>query len=322
MNMAVQEVVKAFKKRLLALGFTKKTDRLFWYDNNGLFYVVSFKMKGREVVKIGLEISHAALFDDGVPKQGSSAMGGWIGRGGLCNGGSLHRDEDSLLKCLGDALDADFLERAVREFFSSFVTAADWQAALGTTVENQVNWRWYTDDWRNDADIFDIPIRADAGGAPPPWRLNEAGGMKTSEEFRRSLTALLAINARHFGWHMRDELQLVRRRGAVYECVCLVPDDVSVFCGVRAFIGSDAFARPMTSPVANFSDDFLPGAVWIRTSELLGNARLLKDLLEKAAIFCSQFNTAQDWLAYIEGRAEMQSLAFGWFQRFKDVREG
>ncbi len=53
---------------------------------------------------------------------------------------------------------------------------------------------------------------------------------------------------------------------------------------------------------------------------LAANARrLLEDLLEKAAAFCSKFQTASDWLAYIEEQPEVQSLAFGWFQRFKDV---
>ena len=34
----MQDHIKTFRKRLRGMGFQKKSDRVFWYDNNGLFY--------------------------------------------------------------------------------------------------------------------------------------------------------------------------------------------------------------------------------------------------------------------------------------------
>ena len=47
----MQTQIKLFKKRLREMGFKRKSDRVFYYDNNGLFYVVSFKMRARILTK-------------------------------------------------------------------------------------------------------------------------------------------------------------------------------------------------------------------------------------------------------------------------------
>ena len=45
----MKEQIKIYKKRLRELGFRRKTDRVYWYDHNGLFYVVTFKMEGKDI---------------------------------------------------------------------------------------------------------------------------------------------------------------------------------------------------------------------------------------------------------------------------------
>ena len=58
--------MKEFKKTLKAMGFKRVTPSVFYFDNNGIFYVVSFKSDGSGEPKVGLEISHAGMFDLGV----------------------------------------------------------------------------------------------------------------------------------------------------------------------------------------------------------------------------------------------------------------
>ena len=281
----MQDNIKEFKKRLRAMGFKRKSARVYWYDNNGLFYVVSFKMAGREVDQIGLEVSHAGMFEDGVPQQRCSYVGGWLSEEGISFGTSALMEKEKP--------DADFLERAVREFFSYIKTAADWQAAILGLHEKK--WPQFTE----------TPVRSDAGGAPVPWFVNnEAGEVQTYRNFEQKARALVAAHAQQVGFQTyKDEngcITYARQRGELYECFFVCADELWTFFRAVSYICTAKFGGYFPHHGIH---KFVPAAGCIRTADVLRDARLLDALFEDAAAFCAQFKTAQDWAAYRKSHA-------------------
>ena len=301
----MQDHIKTFKKRLRDMGFQKKTDRVFWYDNKGLFYVVSFKMAGKATAKIGFEVSHAGLFEDGVPRPRHCPIGGWLGRWGLCDGFSIHEDNDGSLQWLEGVLDADFLERVAKDFFTYFKSAADWQSAAQ-------KWRgdggWWTDDWpaRIDGEHFlDKSIPDTVGGPAVPWFVNQTPEeMRSADEFTRHIHSLLVANAQRLGFYLRDKLLLVRRRGKLYDCLSPALDQFGCFCSIKPFLWSeklsDRFLVNEDCPYTNLNVELLPDAIWLRTTSLMDNAQYLEELVDQANAFFLTFKTTEDWLVYLE----------------------
>ena len=309
----MQTQIKLFKKRLLAIGFHKKTDRVFYYDNNGLFYVVSFKVKNKEIVKIGLEVSHKGLFDDGIPKPNASPIGGWLGRWGLCDGFSVHGENDGSLRHLAKVLNADFLERVTRDFFSYFKTAADWKIAAQKWQDNACGW---SKDWPAKIDgkhFLENPIPNTVGDGAVTWFVNQTANEIETPDFVQRVHSLLAHHAQRLGFYLRDKLFLVRRRGKLYDCISLAFDDLGYFCSVRPFIWSNRFNAYCLvfeeCPYTNYNVELLSDAVWIRTSSLIDNVPYLEELIGKADIFLQQFHTEKDWLDFLG--QDLQSHPYG-----------
>ena len=309
----MQEHIKTFKKRLRGMGFQKKSDRVFWYDNNGLFYVVSFKMAGKVTAKIGFEVSHAGMFADGVPEPRHCPVGGWLGRWGLCDGFSVHGDNDGSLQWLEAVLDADFLERAACDFFSYFKSAADWQKA---TTKWQDGNGWWTDDWPaviDGAHFLDKPIPDNVGGQAVDWFVNQTPDeMRSADEFARHMQSLLAANAQRLGFTLRDKQLLVRRRGKLYDCIALALDEFGCFCSIKPFIWSDTLSERFLvfdeCPYNNYNVELLPGAVWIRSTKLMDNAGYLAELIAKATAFFPAFKTTEDWVEYLDQHVQSESI--------------
>ena len=313
----MQEHINTFKKRLRGMGFQKKSDRVFWYDNNGLFYVVSFKMAGKVTAKIGFEVSHAGLFDDGTPKPRHCPVGGWLGPWGLCDGFSVHGEKEGTLQWLEAVLDADFLERAAKDFFSYFKSAADWRIA---SQKWQDKGCWWTDDWPaviDGAHFLDKPIADNVGGQAVDWFVNQTPDeMRSADEFARHMQRLLAANAQRLGFYLRDKQLLVRRRSKLYDCFFLELDDFGCFCSVKPFLWSDRFYAHVLlneeCPYVNYNVELLADSVWIRTTDLIDNAQYLEELTDKADAFFLQFNTAEDWIDYLE-KHEKRETVKQWF---------
>lgn len=316
----MEEQVKAFKKRLRDMGFNRKTDRVFWYDNNGLFYVVSFKMSGKTTQKIGLEVSHAGMFDDGAPRPRSCPIGGWLGPWCLCNGFSVHGEKDGSLHWLEAVLNVDFLERVAKDFFSYFKSAADWRIA---SQKWQDEGGWWTDDWPariNDVHFLEKPISDNVGGSAVSWFVNQTPGeMQSADVFTGHIHRLLVVNAQRLGFYLRDKLLLVRRRGTLYDCFSLELDDFGCFLSVNPFIWTDRFNEHILlneeCPYVNYNAELLFDAVWIRTPNLIDNAQYLEELIYKANAFFLQFSTAEDWLDYLEKheKREKRETIKRWF---------
>lgn len=204
--------MEKFKKKLKEMGFNRKSPRVFWYDNNGLFYVVSFKVEktenGEEFTRVGFEVSHAGMFEGGVPAQRRSPVGGWACSDGVCNNARYHN---------GEAPDGVFLERMVKEYFSYFKDAIDWKTAIVTLGR---------DDWAKEN-----AIDAGVGGMIPSWFINgEKHELKTDTEFMKSVNALFERNFIKYGFRFLEEHDVyVRKRGALYDCLDLRYDDASTF---------------------------------------------------------------------------------------------
>ena len=143
--------MKEFKKTLKMMGFKRVTPRVFYFDNNGIFYVVSFRADGDSEPKVGLEISHAGMFDSGVPRARCSPVGGWVGSLGVGLSSYFDGKPSHVL-----------LEKAVRGFFSYFKSASDWQVALQSLKDNRC-WPEYEA----------IPMREDAGSMDVSWFVNQ-----------------------------------------------------------------------------------------------------------------------------------------------------
>ena len=182
----MQTQIKLFKKRLLAMGFHKKTDRVFYYDNNGLFYVVSFKMQGKDIDQIGFEVSHKDMFEDGVPSQRCSPVGGWLGWVGINFGIAGY------VKDLPVTDAAAILERITQAFFTYFKTASDWQAAIDY-LQNFSYPRFAPDT---------IPvINKNAGSLSVAWFCNDiANEMQNCEKFGEKITQLFENYAKKSGF--------------------------------------------------------------------------------------------------------------------------
>ena len=143
--------MKEFKKTLNAMGFKRVAPSVFYFDNNGIFYVVSFKSCGGGAPMVGMEISHAGMFDSGMPDARCSPVGGWVGIRGIGSGSG----SENKLNCV-------FLEEAARGFFSYFKSASDWQIAFQALEANDCLLGYQA-----------IPMKADAGGMDVPWFVNQ-----------------------------------------------------------------------------------------------------------------------------------------------------
>ena len=277
----MQENIKEFKKRLRAIGFKRKSDRVYWYDNNGLFYVVSFKMEGKAVDQIGFEVSHAGMFEDGTPQQRCSPVGGWLGWDGVCGGSpAVVRKENP---------GADILERTAREFFSYFKAAPDWQAAI--CVLQKRGWPRFTE----------TPICPDAGGAPVPWFVNDVAGELQAGR-GDAVNALFAAHAQRAGFSRMDETGggFVRQRGEVYECFFIGHDELSTFFSIYPYIWCERFGGGDWPAFSNLNDDRLPAAGWVRSSDVLRGECNIAALLDEVMAFCRRFTTAADWVQYLD----------------------
>ena len=280
----MQDHIKTFKKRLRDMGFQKKTDRVFWYDNKGLFYVVSFKMEGKDIDQMGFEVSHADMFEDGVPQQRCSPVGGWLGWEGMSTGIAAYVKELPVPQA------AAILERATRAFFSYFKTAADWQTAARRLQE------------RGFPQFTPIPAREDAGGLSVPWFVNNiAHEMKNPLDFGQELLALFEDIARRAGFSTILDSLFVRQRGELYDCFSVRADHLNTFFRVNPFIWCDKFegGEDGVPAFCNLNNDLLPAVEWMRTADVLRTPNMAEALLEEIIAYCARFDTAMDWLDYL-----------------------
>ena len=290
----MKEQIKIYKKRLIALGFRRKSDRVFWYDNNGLFYVVTFKMEGGEIDQIGFEVSHAGMFEDGVPQQRCSPVGGWLGWEGMSTGIAAYVKELPVPQA------AAILERATRAFFSYFKTAADWETAARRLQE------------RTYLQFTPIAAREDAGGLSVPWFVNDiAREMQNPTDFGEALHALFEKLARQAGFSTVYDSIFVRQRGQVYDCFYVNADHLNTFFRVTPFIWCDQFegGEDGLPAFSNLNNDLLPAVEWMRTADVLRDPSLAEALLQEIIAFCTRFETAMDWLDYLADGEHANFLA-------------
>ena len=280
----MQEHIKTFKKRLREMGFQKKSDRVYWYGNNGLFYVVTFKMEGGEIDQIGFEVSHAGMFEDGVPQQRCSPVGGWLGWEGMSTGIAAYVKELPVPQA------AAILERATRAFFSYFKTAADWQTAASCLQE------------RGYPPFTPIAAREDAGGLSVPWFVNDiAQEMQNPTDFGEELHALFENLARQADFSTIHDSIFVRQRGQMYDCFYVHADHLKTFFRVNPFIWCDQFegGEDGLPAFSNLNNDLLPTVEWMRTADVLRAPDMAEALLQEIIAFCTRFETAMDWLDYL-----------------------
>lgn len=280
----MKEQIKRYKTRLRELGFKRKTDRVYWYDNNGLFYVVTFKMEGGEIDQIGFEVSHAGMFEDGVPQQRCSPVGGWLGWEGISIGIAAYVKELPVPQA------AAILERAARAFFSYFKTAADWQTAACHLQE------------RTYLQFTPIAAHEDAGGLSVPWFINDiAQEMQNPTDFGEALHALFEKLARQAGFSTMHDDIFVRQRGEVYDCFYVHADHLNTFFRVNPFIWCDQFegGEDGVPAFSNLNNDLLPSVEWMRTADVLRDPSLAEALLQEIIAFCTRFDTAMAWLDYL-----------------------
>ena len=277
--------MKEFKKKLVEMGFKRKSPRVFWYDNNGLFYVVSFKTakteKGEEFPQVGFEVSHAGMFEDGIPAQRCSLVGGWACSHGVCNDAGYHD---------GKAPDGVFLERMAREYFTYFKTAADWKTAI-TTLRKE--------EWAHGNPIDDA-----AGGMSPFWFTNDMQReLRNYEEFAKDVDMLFDCNFEKWGFRRLERGVYARKRGEVYDCLALYCDDVFTFFYGRAYIWCEQFGADGWPSSYSFTNDYVPGL--IRTADFLRDASIFDALLEKATAFTEQFATLRDYVDYLKDNGNL-----------------
>ena len=272
--------MKEFTKQLKEMGFKRKSQRVFWYDNNGLFYVVSFKIeKDKELPKVGFEVSHAGMFGDGAPAQRCSPVGGWVCPYGVHN--QAHYDG-------GKRPEWAFLERMVKEYFSYFKTAADWSTAIRTLKERA---------WPK---IEEVPIDDGAGGMPPAWFINDIPNeLKTASDFRKEIHSLFERNFEKYGFSFLDEHKIyVRERGELFDCIYFWHDEVSTFFRVKAWIWSKRLEGGEIPAFSELVDYYVPGL--IRTADFLRDENAFDALLEKAIAFTGQFTTVREYVDYLK----------------------
>ena len=283
----MQNQIKIYKKRLREMGFKRKTDRVFYYDNNGLFYVVSFKMQGKDIDQIGFEVSHKDMFEDGVPSQRCSPVGGWLGWCGMSTGIAGYVQDLPVT----DA--AAILERLTQAFFTYFKTASDWQAAMDYL--QSFSYPRFTPD--------SIPaIHQDAGGLPVAWFSNDiANEMQNCQEFGEKIEQLFENYAKNAGFSAIDTLNngFARQRGDIYECFHLYFDDLVTFFRVSAYVWSDACVGYGVSVFSNLNNDLFPHIEWLRVADVLRQPQMIETLFAELNAFWQQFNTPLDWLNYL-----------------------
>ncbi|MBR3482646.1 MAG: hypothetical protein IKH45_07155 [Neisseriaceae bacterium] len=289
----MQTQIKLFKKRLREMGFKRKSDRVFYYDNNGLFYVVSFKMQGKDIDQIGFEVSHKAMFENGVPSQRCSPVGGWLDWCGIDTGASSYVEELPVT----DA--AAILERSTQAFFTYFKTASDWQAAIDYL--QGLSYPRFTPG--------SIPaIHQDAGGLPVAWFGNDiANEMQNCKEFGEKIEQLFENYAKNSGFsptntlsrHFINNNGSARQRGDIYECFHVFFDDLNTFFRVIAYIWSDECVGYGAPVFYNLNDDWFPRTEWCRIADILHNPQMIETLFVELNAFWQQFNTPLDWFSYL-----------------------
>lgn len=268
--------MNSFKKKLKEMGFKRKSPRVFWYDNNGLFYVVSFKIeKGKELPKVGFEVSHAGMFEDGIPVQRCSPVCGWVCISGVRNQAYYEG---------GKRPEGAFLERMTKDYFSYFKTASDWNVAIKTLQAGK---------WPRFEGI--PPIVDGAGGLVPSWFINDIPGeLKVYAEFRAEINRGLE----KYGFrYLEDRFLYVRKRGELYDCMFFDFDRLATFFRVRTFVWSDRFGCDEVTAFVALVDYFVPGL--IRTADFLRDEGAFDALLEKTSAFTGQFTTPREYVDYI-----------------------
>lgn len=270
-----QETLKTYKKALKQLGFRTITPNSYYYDNNGLYYIVSFKADGNGSQKIGLEAGHAALYPDGKPRARHSPVGGWIGFMGVGNFIYFER-----------AHDASFYQQATREYFTYFKTAADYRTAL-TTLEERL-----------DGDYSAYLPPDGAGGMDVPWFTNRtANELQTEATFDHAIAAYLTQNT---AYTRTDDRLYIRKRGEIYDCIMLCYDELSTFTRIKTYPWHDALCSEHWSTYSEFIEHYLPDNTWARTADLLADPARLDSLVAQATRFTAQFHNLQDYLAYMD----------------------
>ena len=270
--------MKEFKKTLKAMGFKRVTPSVFYFDNNGIFYVVSFRADGDSEPKVGLEISHAGMFDSGVPRARCSPVGGWVGSLGV--GLSSYFD--------GKPSHA-LLEKAVRGFFSYFKSASDWQVALQSLKDNRC-WPEYEA----------IPMREDAGSMDVPWFVNQVPNeLKTGNDILEAVRELFVSRFGIYGFYQEDEYLYVRKRNGIYDCIHFHYDEVYTFLRVKVYIWSDRFECNDWSSFSEFIDYFVPVRGWVRTSDFINDPSVFDGLLKEVSEFVMQFKNERDYVDYV-----------------------
>lgn len=270
--------MKEFKKTLKAMGFKRVTPSVFYFDNNGIFYVVSFKSDGSGEPKVGLEISHAGMFDSGVPRARCSPVGGWVGSLGVGLSSYFDGKPSHVL-----------LEKAVRGFFSYFKSASDWQVALQTLKEKEL-WPEYEA----------IPMREDAGSMDVSWFVNQVPNeLKTRNDILETVRELFVSQLGTYGFYQEDEFLYIRKRNGIYDCIHFYHDEVYTFFRVKVYIWSDRFECNDWSSFSEFIDYFVPVRGWVRTSDFVNNQSVFDDLLKEVSEFVMQFKNEKDYIDYV-----------------------
>ena len=270
--------MKEFKKTLNAMGFKRVAPSVFYFDNNGIFYVVSFRSCGGGAPMVGMEISHAGMFDSGMPDARCSPVGGWVGIRGIGSGSG----SENKLNCV-------FLEEAARGFFSYFKSVSDWQIAFQALEENDCLLGYQA-----------IPMKADAGGMDVPWFVNQVPNeLQTRRDFSEAVRELFVSRFGIYGFYPEGESLYVRKRKAIYDCIHFYYDEVSTFLYVKAYVWSDRFECADWSPFSEFADYLVPARGCVRTSDFINDRSVFDGLMREVSGFVSQFKDERDYIDYV-----------------------
>ena len=277
--------MKEFKTKLRAMGFKRKSDRCYYYDNNGLYYVVSFRIeKDYPLPRAGLEVSHKAMFEQQKPSQRSSPIGGWLcSWGGVCSQAYYGEGQPDFV----------VLEQSIKEFFTYFKTAADWNKAIK-------DWQKATKGTYREIPDFPAKIDKNAGGNNPEWFINNtAGELKTYKEFVDNTYKIFneVITKYNFKYTEDYYTHYARDRGDFEDGISITFDELGTFFRIGAFF---ELLRPNDDEDSKYSKYFFyngksfPLTNWIRTADF--NAEVCDNLLTEANNWLLKYNSLEDYI--------------------------
>lgn len=263
-----------YKKFLKMLGFVALRPSMFFYDNNGIYYIVSI---GRYMSRwrVGFEVSHKGLFDKSNPKGRSSPVGDWDTSFGVFFGVNPTN------------IDEDRLRRITVDFFSSFKSADDYLNGLQSAVTGKII-----------CEIDEYKISEECGGTPA-WFPEKSGGILTVSETWKKLKDLMVSFEFSTPLNYNDFLFSKRREASTtHDCIYIWTDQFGVFLGLNSFVWDDRWVGDDWSGFHDFANLFIPKNGPVRTIDFISDEDFRVELVSEAITYFRKF-TISDYLSYV-----------------------